>query len=194
MTLINASITGNGHPTSLVIDNATVTAPNGIKYFKNGITLKNGSKVLSPANTVVGTSVFESDGTTNASNISIGKPAFTIQPKNTETAEGSDSAIITRKTNFTPYKIGRVADGVFDQTFTPATVTSRSFYLGSNYKIRAWYGSGDDEYIDNNSFSITKPNTYYFEDEFYRIEASIGGPQAQDSSPQPQAHMISALM
>ena len=156
-------ITGNGHPTSLVIDNSTVTAPYGIVNFKNGITLKN-SAVLSPAKAVVGTSIFESDGTTNETDVSIGKPLFTTQPKNTEIAEGSNSAAVTWKTNFTPYKIGKIQDGVFTQ-INPATITTYSLYSGNNYKIRAWYGSGNDDYIDSNAFSITKANSYYFYDQ-----------------------------
>ena len=71
-TFVTGSMTGNGHNTKLVIDNSDVVADNGIVNFNGGITLKNGIRVVTPENAIVGTSVFENDGTTKATDVYIG--------------------------------------------------------------------------------------------------------------------------
>ncbi len=56
---------------SLTIFSSNINAPNGISEFKGGITLKECS-VESPAKAIIGTSIYESDGSTIASNVVIG--------------------------------------------------------------------------------------------------------------------------
>ena len=56
---------------SLTIFSSNINAPNGISEFKGGITLKECS-VESPAKAIIGTSIYESDGSTVASNVVIG--------------------------------------------------------------------------------------------------------------------------
>lgn len=56
---------------SLTIFSSNINAPNGISEFKGGITLKECS-VESPKKAIIGTSIYESDGSTIASNVVIG--------------------------------------------------------------------------------------------------------------------------
>ncbi|WP_173350082.1 dockerin type I repeat-containing protein [Ruminococcus flavefaciens] len=56
---------------SLTIFSSNINAPNGISEFKGGIALKECS-VESPKKAIIGTSIYESDGSTIASNVVIG--------------------------------------------------------------------------------------------------------------------------
>ena len=56
---------------SLTIFSSNINAPKGISEFKGGITLKECS-VESPKKAIIGTSIYESDGSTIASNVVIG--------------------------------------------------------------------------------------------------------------------------
>ncbi|MCR5459951.1 MAG: InlB B-repeat-containing protein [Acetatifactor sp.] len=59
-------------------------------------------------------------------------------------------------TNFTPVSLHRFKDGVTDKVFSDPTITSENIYEAGVFKYRAWYGTGDDEYVDSDEFKVTK--------------------------------------
>lgn len=80
---------------------------------------------------------------------------FTKQPQNSQVNPNNGRGSASWATNFTPVKLGSVNNGALT-TITNPTIINTSFQASiSEYKIRAWYGTGDNEYIDSNPFTVS---------------------------------------
>ena len=86
--------------------------------------------------------------------------SFTVQPEGGSVARESDWLNVTWATDFTPVKLGVLLFGRLYITYSVPTITSDTFSSKSDsYQIRAWYGSGDEDYIDSNEFYVTLNST-----------------------------------
>ena len=84
---------------------------------------------------------------------------FTIQPTGGTVSFGSTRQV-TWETSFTPLKVELLRDGKCYSTLDDPTATTAFFSASPGpEQIRAYYGSGENDYVDSNAFYITYEDT-----------------------------------
>lgn len=81
--------------------------------------------------------------------------AFTMQPAGGITPFRTEKEV-SWKTNFTPLKVEKLRDGVVYGVLADPTATSAMYSAGPGLeKLRAYYGSGDKDYVESDEFSVS---------------------------------------
>lgn len=81
--------------------------------------------------------------------------AFTVQPVGGITPFRTEKEVSWR-TNFTPLKVEKLRDGVVYGVLADPTATSAMYSAGPGAeKLRAYYGSGDKDYVESDEFSVS---------------------------------------
>ena len=84
---------------------------------------------------------------------------FTVQPTGGTVSFGSTRQV-TWETSFTPLKVELLRDGKCYSTLDDPTATTALFSASPGpEQIRAYYGSGENDYVDSNAFYITYEDT-----------------------------------
>ena len=85
---------------------------------------------------------------------------FKTSPEDGQYADGLAAYTMNWTTNFTPRKVTVVRDGATVKTFTDGMSRTMSKDLPATagegaFQLRAWYGSGDEEFVTSDPFQVT---------------------------------------
>ena len=133
-----------GETTSAIIGNSITIQPPLVVTVPSGGKVSDNKKLIWDANNNAALYV-EIDSL----------PVFINQPQDGVIRFGEQHHV-TWKTSFTPVNIYRFKDGVTDKVFSDPAITSENISEAGVFKYRAWYGTGDDEYVDSDEFKVTK--------------------------------------